>query len=72
MRLLTNSPASGAGVTLVDCCCCHWVKSGEVRQFLVVPCEHSVWMYLQSTMLRYSCRMPLADAGTLFTFGTRA
>ena len=52
MRLLTNSLTSGAGTTLVVCCSCHWMKPGEVYQSSVPPCGHSVWMYLQSTMLR--------------------
>jgi len=72
MRLFTNSPTSGSGITLVVCRSCHWVKPGEVYQSSVPPCGPPVWMCLQSTMLRYSCIIPLADAGTLFTFGTRS
>ena len=72
MRLFTNSPTSGSGMILVACRSCHWMKPGEVCQPSVTPCGPSVWMYLQSTMLRYSCIITLADAVTLFTFGTRA
>jgi hypothetical protein len=52
MRLLTNSPTSGAGTSLVVCCSRHWMKPGEVYQSSVPPYGHSVWVWIPSPDIR--------------------